>query len=120
MKPLDVIYTWLITLILGLILLSIGTGRLELGPIFTIVAGLFSIPYLFIMILASKGITKFWVLQLVHLLITCFTALVIYGMDEEFVSDLFWAVFPYFGLGLAVQAYWWFKYIPSKNKPTEN
>jgi hypothetical protein len=115
MKPLNVLLTWLATLLIGFVIISIVTGDLGTSSIFTLVAGVFSLPYVIVMLFAVNYVHSFWPLQVIHLVVASIIALIIIGMDESFFSELYWIVFCYFGIGFLVHLYWWFYWKPSKS-----
>lgn len=107
MKRITVFLTWLATLLAGLLIGTVGFQGGQIALIFTGFAAVFSLPYLIIMVAISPLIKNFWKTQLVHFGLTILTSFVVLFLEEDFVSELFWIAYCYFGIAFIIQFIVW-------------
>jgi ABC-type proline/glycine betaine transport system permease subunit len=112
MKPQQMLLAWLITLITGFVLAIVISEDPSVALILSLLAAICSVPAIAILIFMTTVLNNFWSFQVIHFI----SAVVIYFADERFFSDLFWVVYPYFLIGLCVQAFWRFKALPKKEE----
>lgn len=105
MKIGETVLAWVITVLLGSGLCLFFTGKtfeIMLFPVFIILSGLTSLPYLIIYCLAARKMTNFIYLQLLHLLLATLTLIVILIYTRE--KEILLVVPTYFVIGIIVHA----------------
>jgi hypothetical protein len=104
MKIGELVLAWLFSVILGSVLCGLVLGDLFIAIIFIIISGLFSLPYLIIMILLSRISLTFMAQQGIHLALAFLTGFVIV-LFENNAFKFFYVLILYFILGVIAQAY---------------
>ncbi len=103
MKPIMIFGTWFLTLLLGLLISTMAFQSMEMGFLFATISAIGSLGYLFFMIIFAFFLQDFWKQQIVHLVTTIMTIMVLLILEEDFVTDLFWMPIPYFAVALTIQ-----------------
>ncbi len=117
MKIGETVLAWAITVLLGSLICIFFTGNhveIRLLPIFIILSGLTSLPYLIIYSLAARKMTNFLYLQLLHLLLAGLTLMVILVYSGE--KEILLVVPAYFVIGIIVHAIIFYRK-PLKERP---
>ena len=108
MKIGDLVLSWAFSVVVGSLLIGVFLGTLPIAILFAIVSGLFSIPYLVLMILLSRKRTSFLSIQLIHIVLSMLTGIVIVLFENNMFEG--WYVLAlYFVLGVSAQAFFYFR-----------
>jgi hypothetical protein len=117
MKTAGVLLSWVFAVIAGSVLCGLLFGAPGAIIIFVLVSGLFSLPYLLIMIIFNLWRHPFWLIQIAHVFLTLLTGFTIF-LFERSSFTYFYVLLIYFVLGLIAQTYFYYrkplqeKYIP--------
>jgi hypothetical protein len=108
MKIGELVLAWLFSVLIGSIICGFFTGEIAISIVFIIISGLFSLPYLILMILFSKRRLAFLGHQAIHFSLAFATGFVIVLLESN-AFKFFYVLILYFVLGVAAQAYFYFK-----------
>lgn len=107
MSGFEIFVSWLATLLLAFVMGVVVVGDPQVMGLASLLAVVFSLPYLLIMIGISQHLKRFWPMQCIHFAISIVTAYSIYIFAGDFVENLYWLTFLYFALGFILQGFWW-------------
>jgi hypothetical protein len=107
MKIPEIVVSWVFAVIVGSLICGLFSN-IMISLIFAIFSGVLSLPYLILMILIGRKKMSFLALQAIHLGLALATGAVIILFENNF-ARFFYVLFLYFLLGLAAQAYFYFR-----------
>ena len=118
MKLANFVLSWVITVVVGSLICGLFTGAPAIALVFAIVSGLFSLPYLVLIIVLNLKKRPFIVIQLIHFLLALITGFVIVLFENE--AFRYWYVlFVYFFIGVGTQAIFYYRKPLERKKEDE-
>lgn len=119
MKIGELVLSWVFSVIVGSVICGVFSGEIAISIIFAIISGLFSLPYLVLMILFSRKRLAFIAHQGIHFALAAITGIVIV-LIENSAFKFFYVLILYFVLGVIAQAYFYYKSPFSAKKQNED
>lgn len=104
----ELVLAWLFSVLLGSVICGVFTGEIAISIVFIVISGLFSLPYLVLMILFSRKRLPFLGHQATHFALTLATGFVIV-LFENNAFKFFYVLILYFVLGVIAQAYFYYR-----------
>jgi hypothetical protein len=104
----SIVLSWLISVIAGSAICGLLLGEPVAILLFVLVSGLFSLPYLAVMILFNLWKHPFWLIQVMHVFLTLFTGFTIF-LFERSSFKYFYVLLIYFVFGVIAQTYFYFR-----------
>ena len=108
MKIANFVLSWVITVVIGSLICGLFSGTPAIALVFAVLSGLFSLPYLVLIIVLNLKKRPFIVIQLIHFLLAVFTGFVIV-LFEHSAFSYWYVLFVYFFIGVGTQAIFYFR-----------
>ncbi|MCF8417013.1 MAG: hypothetical protein K9G40_12270 [Crocinitomicaceae bacterium] len=108
MKIANFVLSWVITVIVGSVICGLFTGKPAIALVFAVLSGLFSLPYLVLIIVLNLKKRHFIVIQLIHFLLAATTGFVIV-LFENSAFRHWYVLFVYFFIGVGTQAIFYYR-----------
>ena len=108
MKIGELVLAWLFSVLVGSVICGFFSGEIVISIVFIVISGLFSLPYLVLMILLSRKRLPFLGHQAIHFALSFSTGFVIV-LFEKHAFKFFYVLILYFALGVIAQAYFYFR-----------
>lgn len=108
MKLANFVLSWVITVIVGSLICGLFTGAPAIALVFAIISGLFSLPYLVLIIVLNLKKRPFIVIQVIHFLLAAITGFVIV-LFEHSAFRHWYVLLVYFIIGVGTQAIFYYR-----------
>jgi hypothetical protein len=108
MKLASFVLSWVITVIVGSLICGLFTGNPAIALVFAIISGLFSLPYLVLIIVLNLKKGPFIVIQVIHFLLAAITGFVIV-LFEHSAFRHWYVLLLYFIIGVGTQAIFYYR-----------
>jgi len=108
MKLANFVLSWVITVILGSLICGLFLGEPVFSIVFASISGLFSLPYLVLIIVINLKHRPFIIIQLFHFLLAALTGFVIV-LFEHSAFRHWYVIVVYYVIGIISQAVFYYR-----------
>lgn len=108
MKLANFVLSWVITVIVGSVICGLFSGTPAIALVFAVLSGLFSLPYLVLIIVLNLKQRSFIIIQLVHFVLAALTGFVIV-LFEHSAFRHWYVIVVYYFIGIITQAIFYYR-----------